>query len=283
MSYYLKAGTCFEENYKTILKHILENGRTRDVRGFKTKELSPFCWTTNSPLDNVLTNPVRKINKAFSIAEWLWMMAGRNDVEMVSFYNKNIATFANGSTFDGAYGPKIKFQLDYVLTSLINDPGCRQAIINIWNPNPKKSKDIPCTLTMQFLINKDELDMLVNMRSNDAWLGLPYDFYNFTMIQNYVAYKLNLKVGRYTHFAASEHLYSEHFKKAAEICDLPTYMSEVQSTEPIQHDELSLLLSAEESMRRGQSCDLILGILHEPWKSMALELKKYCDKKCLQR
>lgn len=280
MSYYLQAGTYFETQYKNILKEIITSGRKRDVRGFKTIELSPFVFSTKYPLCNILSNSKRNINKAFSIAEWLWMMSGRNDVEMVSFYNSKISNYSDdGIRFKGAYGPRIKSQFDYIVDCFKKDINTRQAVVQIWTENPKPSKDIPCTLSLQFIHNDGELDLIATMRSNDAWLGLPYDFYNFTMIQNYLAYKLNLKIGRYTHQAGSQHLYEEHFLKAKEIYNDATFVKEIKETEKIEHDELNLILSIEESLRKGQNTDISINILHEPWLSMAKTLKQYSEKK----
>lgn len=283
MNEYFPTKMSFEENYKRILALILMDGRKRHVRGFNTLELSPFVLSMSDPLQNIITNPLRKINRAFSVAEWLWMMSGREDVEMISFYNKNISQFSDdGKKFNGAYGPRIKRQLDHVLNSIKADINSRQAVISIWSENPKKSKDTPCTLTFQFLVDNTKLDMIVNMRSNDAWLGLPYDVYNFTMIQNYVAFKLGLRIGKYSHLVASEHLYEEHFDKSLSLSILPTHEKDIQFSDVIQHDELNLLISAEESMRRGQDCSLILSILHEPWKNMAEILRAYCENKHVQ-
>jgi len=280
MTHYLQQGTYFEGQYKNILSEILRNGRVRKVRGFDTLELSPFVFTTDNPLNNVIENPIRKINKSFMIAEWLWMMSGRKDVDMVAFYNSNIAKFSdNGTSFNGAYGPRISDQLDYILECFKNDINTRQAIIQIWRESPKKSKDIPCTLCFQFLHNNGKLDMIATMRSNDAWLGLPYDFFNFTMIQNYISFLLNLKVGRYTHQAGSEHIYSEHFDKVNLLISEPAFIGERNLTPQINNDELPLLLSIEESLRRGQDCSMLIEILHEPWKSMAITLETFCKNK----
>lgn len=280
MSYYLQAGTYFESQYKNILNEILVYGRKRHVRGFNTIELSPFCFTTRNSLYNILTNENRKINRAFSIAEWIWMMSGRSDVKMVSFYNSNISNYSDdNNTFSGSYGPRIISQIDYILTCFKNDINTRQAIIQIWKESPQKSKDIPCTLSLQFLHNDGELDLIATMRSNDAWLGLPYDFYNFTMIQNYFAHLLGLKIGQYTHQAGSMHLYEQHYEKASLLIKDPTYIRDLKQTEEIKNDQLNLLISAEELMRIGQDCSLIISTLQEPWLSMAVTLKKYCEKK----
>ncbi len=274
------SGVHFETKYKEVLEVILRDGQKRHVRGFNTIELSPFCLHISKPLNNIITSPLRKINKAFSIAEWLWMMSGRNDVKMLEFYNPKIKDYSsNGKVFNGAYGPRIKDQLKYVLDCFKKDINTRQAVIQIWNENPKQDKDIPCTLSFQFIHQDGKLNMITIMRSNDAWLGLPYDFYNFTMIQNYLSFLLNIEVGDYSHFVGSEHIYEQHYEKARELSDLPTFTSEIKFTESIKHDELTLLLSAEESLRNGQDVELIIGILHEPWKSMAIEIETFCKNK----
>src|SRR3990167_9428897 len=142
MTSYLKHGTALETSYKDILKNILEDGELRNTRNTTSFELSPFVWTTSNPLRNVLTNKQRNINKAFSIAEFLWLISGRNDVEMLKPYNCRIRQYAqNKLSLTGAYGPKITQQLPYVLNSLIENPGSRQAVITTWERNPEKDLD----------------------------------------------------------------------------------------------------------------------------------------------
>ncbi len=52
------------------------------------------------------------------------------------------------------------------------------------------------------------------MRSNDAWLGLPYDLMQFGMLQCAISQALGLPVGVQTHSAGSMHLYKRNFPKA---------------------------------------------------------------------
>ena len=73
-------------------------------------------------------------------AEALWILSGDNKVETIAPYNKNIKQFSDdGIIFQGAYGPRIISQLDYVIESLRKDRESRQAVLTIWNPNPKPS------------------------------------------------------------------------------------------------------------------------------------------------
>ena len=52
------------------------------------------------------------------------------------------------------------------------------------------------------------------MRSNDLWLGFPYDVFQFTCLQVRMAMELGLDIGTYTHIAGSLHLYARDFEKA---------------------------------------------------------------------
>jgi len=249
---YLKAGVSLEVSYKDILKEIVNYGSKRQTRGTTSLELSPFVWSTSYPLRNVLSNPVRKINKAYAVIELLWILSGRTDLEMLEPYNSNISQFSdNGLSFHGAYGPKFCHQLTYVIEKLRADLSSRQAIISIWERRPSESKDIPCTLSFQFLSNGKELDLIVTMRSNDAWLGFPYDVFTFTNIQSFVACKLKLLVGQYTHQAGSEHLYIDRLDLAkAAFKKEETTVGELVETESITKDELTQTILIEQQLRR---------------------------------
>jgi thymidylate synthase len=151
------------------------------------------------------------------------MILGQNDVSIAT-WNKNLLNFSDdGERFSGAYGPKFVEQLSYVIHTLTKDPDSRQAIINIWRERPGPSKDIPCTLSFQFFIRDHMVEMITTMRSNDVFLGLPYDLFNFTMIQNLVANMLEFStgvqygLGQYVHQVGSLHVYEKHYEAVRKI------------------------------------------------------------------
>jgi len=63
------------------------------------------------------------------------------------------------------------------------------------------------------------------MRSNDIWLGWPYDNFNFSMIGLSVCllmremYNKKLELGMLINNAGSRHLYKENFEKAYKVMD----------------------------------------------------------------
>ena len=56
--------------------------------------------------------------------------------------------------------------------------------------------------------------MMTTMRSNDIYLGFPYDVFVFTMIQRYVAGAIDMEVGPYHHHVGSMHLYDTNSEAA---------------------------------------------------------------------
>jgi len=181
----------------------------------------------------VLTIKRRNLGYRFLCAEPAWMLSGDNRVATIKAYSKMISYFSDdGETFFGAYGPKIIEQLPYVLGSLLADRDGRQAVINIWRESPPVTKDPPCTLSCQFLIRNNHLDLFVNMRSSDVWLGVPYDVFNFAMLAGYVILKLGdptLKPGTLFQYAGSRHLYEPEWKIARELlehADFPLFTPE---------------------------------------------------------
>lgn len=201
-----------------LLDELLHLGRIVAPRGMKTREIIPMHLELTDVDNNLITIAMRKLNYPFMVAEWFWIMAGRYDVESISFYNKQIAQFSdNGTTFFGAYGPKIRGQLGYVVETLKRDPDSRQAVLTIWRESPPQTKDVPCTISIQYLLRDRKLEAVITMRSSDAWLGLPYDIFNFTRTQSWVAACLGVKTGGLHLTLGSSHLYERNWEDAQRI------------------------------------------------------------------
>ena len=179
--------------------------------------------------DPIITTPERKLSYSFMFGEAAWMLEGKNDVESVSKYVDGVKRFSDdGVTFFGAYGPKIITQTSYVIDTLSKDKDSRQAVLNIWRENPRSSKDIPCTLSLQFFLREASdqlwLHTVATMRSNDIWLGTPYDTFNFSAISFYIVCHLNklgikCKLGSLNIQAGSRHIYETDFKKLETVLE----------------------------------------------------------------
>jgi thymidylate synthase len=74
---------------------------------------------------------------------------------------------------------------------------------------------------MQFIYRNDKLDALVFMRSNDIILGLPYDIFVFTMLQEMMAIELGIELGTYHHIVGSLHAYAEDEELCRKLTSSP--------------------------------------------------------------
>lgn len=210
----------------TILqqREVTQIGRAHEPRDRKTKEIvsSRTVWDMRYP---VIVSRERKLSRKFAIAEPAWILSGSNLVDPLSKHAPYLKKFSDdGVTLSGAYGPKIVDQLSYVADCLDRDIASRQAVINLWRERPGPSRDIPCTLSLQWLIRDNRLHCVATMRSSDAWLGVPYDVATFSIISAALLVKLR---HRGTHFAGidmlghlyltagSQHLYAIDWSPAA--------------------------------------------------------------------
>lgn len=205
------------EAYLELINDVVHKGELVNCRGYDTVELLNQCISIDmkKPLINLTT---RKLGYKFACAEAAWVISGDNRVISLEPYSKIIKNFSDdGVFFFGAYGPKVIDQLEYIGRCFKNDLYTRQAVINIWREKPPVSKDIPCTLNLQFIIRNNELHIITNMRSSDLWLGVPYDLFTFSMIGSYVALylkqllKINIQLGTLFLNAVSRHYYKDAF------------------------------------------------------------------------
>lgn len=204
------------------------NTHIRATRGSFT-EILGASLTLNNPRARLSRSETR--GRLFSaLGEFFWYMSGTNCLDFIDYYNrgKYQCESENGSVNSG-YGDRFfnKFgvdQFDKIINLLKAKPSSRQAVMQIfsardidYDPSDGECHAVPCTCTLQFLLRDGRLNLLVNMRSNDAYLGLPHDVFAFTMIQEYMARCLSVDVGIYKQFVGSLHLYEDNKTKAEEF------------------------------------------------------------------
>ncbi len=206
--------------YKQILKDIWENGIESSPRGMKIKELLAYNIILDDPNDNIITIRGFETNLKYAKEELRWYKSGQSNINFSPLIKKIWEKYSDdGQTVNSNYGvymfnPKFN-QWEWIKTKLKKDPNSRQAIININQFYHKKTstKDFPCTIYCQIFIRDNKLHWITNMRSNYIFFGFRNDLYFFTELQKQLARELNLKLGKYYHFAGSLHLYESQFDK----------------------------------------------------------------------
>lgn len=178
-------------------------------RGQLTREFMGYVTQVNMWMP-LVTIPSRKISYSHMLAEAAWILGGERiltpGVERLLPYSDD------GRTMAGAYGPPFLQQVPYVVDKLSQDICTRQAVMTLWERSPRESRDVPCTVAMQFFFRDRHIHTNVFMRSSDVWLGWPYDVFCFTMMTWHVSLCIRGRPtpGTLTIFAGSQHLYDRN-------------------------------------------------------------------------
>lgn len=219
--YHAKTANDAWEKWYDRLSYQAANGKLQDSRdGEIVGEIIGATTIIEDPTRFIVTSPIRKMPMRYAVAELLWYLSGTNKLSAIQPFTKAWNRMSDdGKTVNSNYGNKIRKyynfdQWEFCLEMLKKDPLSRQAVIHIKNADNYldfPTNDVPCTLTLQFLIRDGKLNLIVNMRSNDIWMGFPYDVFNFCALQNKMAMELSIPVGKYIHVAGSLHLYKRDY------------------------------------------------------------------------
>lgn len=218
-------GRTINDAYHDIMTSLMSYGDYVDG----TKELLNAVVIVEEPsLSNMLFYD-RPLSMKYALAELEWYWTGNNSCEAIGKHAKKWLSISDdGKTSNSAYGYILfkkyhKNQLEEVIDVLRKDRTSRRAVLNISDPAIDRlhTKDMQCTVALQFFIRNNRLHTTVYMRSNDVYYGLPYDYIFFVSITQYIAKRLNVELGEYVHHAASLHLYdSTKLKTATELCTI---------------------------------------------------------------
>lgn len=203
----------------------------------------PVLITYENPCERVLWEPRRDANPFFHLMESLWMLAGRDDSEYVSIFNKRMKEYAeDDGRIHGAYGMRWRHaygfdQLDALINELRKNPTSRRAVLAMWYAYAdlgQNYKDLPCNTHAYFRINDDVLDMTVCNRSNDLlWGAFGANAVHFSILQEFLANALGIPVGRYHQFTNNLHAYL-NVEMMASFLETPPACVDLYSTADIR-------------------------------------------------
>ena len=255
--------------YKALLASENQNQGSRG----STIEILGLTLRLSNPLARISRSENR--GKPFSaIGELLWYLKKSDKLDYILPYVKKYEEDAQDGVLTGAYGPRMFSmrdsidQIKNVIVLLQNTPGSKRAVVQLFNAEDLVTRlpEIPCTTTFQFHLRNSTLHMSVNMRSNDAYFGLPHDIFCFTMIQEMMARRLGAETGEYIHHAGSMHVYDQYIDR------LKTFISEgfqqIRPMPPMPTGDpfkvIPKILDAEDRCRHGESFEAV-HLVSEPY------------------
>jgi len=263
----------FQTAFITLLGELVENGQDVEVRGKKTKELLSCHISIANPLQLCYFVPFRKDNIFARIAETLWVLQGRNDIEWLSYYLPRAKDYSDdGNTWRAGYGKRLRRwqldsgdpifggsildeydQLSVAIKKLQINPYTRQAVMSIWRPDEdnKSSLDIPCNNWLHFILRDFGITrfafLLVAQRSADIFWGWSnINAFEWSILLQMMAFWTNSEVGKIDWLVTSMHMYEHHYETANKILETypKTYSSsDINFVPPKFSTEFDLLTS----------------------------------------
>ncbi len=279
----------FDDILRRVLSKLLKaKGQISPTRGTATEFTGVLLKLTNPR--SRLSRTEKKGTLFSCLGELLWYLSASNSLDFISYYIPKYKEFTDdGVTIYGGYGPRLfnkngQNQIQNVINRLNDKPNTRRAVIQLFDAAdvPVIAKDIPCTCTLQFFLRNGKLEMVANMRSNDAFLGLPHDVFAFTMLQEIIARSLGADVGTYYHSVGSLHLYEKSRKGAEDFINEGWQSTKAMPKMPIGDpwESIAVLLKAEVDVRSDKIIDLNNLDVEEFWKDLIRILQIFsCSKK----
>lgn len=194
---------------------------TTDKTGQKTIELIGASFLATEPA--IFGQPSDEYIKR----EIDWYLSGSTNIRDI--YGRNVVPpsaweFAadNHGNINSNYGHLIFSdiyyrQYDNVLTELLENPDSRRASMiyqrpSIWTEyNQNGKSDFICTNAVTYYIRNDELQSVVQMRSNDVVYGYKNDYAWQQYVLETLARDLGIEPGFITWQVQNLHVYERHF------------------------------------------------------------------------
>lgn len=270
-----------DQGLAQAIEHVLIQGIPNESRnGPVLRFPTPVTTVWADPLHRVSFSPVRDANPFLHLMEAMWMLVGRNDVETMGFYAKQMLAYSDdGVSLNAAYGFRWRHhfgrdQLDDVVEILRKDPTSRQAVVQIWDSEDltKSTKDKACNTQAMFEIVHGHLNMTVCNRSNDIiWGCYGANVVHFSFLLEYMANRIGVPVGTYYQMSNNLHLYTDFdITKRFIVRDAGNTTYRHAASNPYRI--LANSLAHRSLYRDKQACALSLGADHTLFENELMEL-----------
>lgn len=219
------------EAWLKALREVRDTGAESSPRGMPTRELLWQQLEVRDPMSFPMQVEGREMRDVIGVLEGLSLVGEFSVPEIFTDRVKKFAQFMDHGVFWGSYGARAHGAFADAVELLRRDPDSRQAVVTLFDSRRdlnRQKADIPCTISLQAITrvrrNGPEeqdwatyLDLGVSMRSNDLWLGTPYDLVQFSIFQASLAQAVGALPGRYVHRVGSLHLYERDAERADEL------------------------------------------------------------------
>src|SRR3989344_934013 len=203
-----------EKTWKSILKHVLENGTEFiDGKNRLCKEALNIVATIEDTKD--ITKPIEILS---SFKKWVYPSLEELKSSILEKEDSPGYYYHYGSRAFNYSG--INQINDYILPLLKKDPTSKRGIVVFYGPEkdtlPLK-KETPGMVMVNFNIRDKKLFTTIIIRSNDLFFGWPGNMVQIRYLAEYVGKELNVPVGPITTISISAHIFEKQFEDIKKV------------------------------------------------------------------
>lgn len=226
-----------DKQYINLINRIFEEGQDRgDRTGTGTRSVFGHTMKFNVSKNAFPILTLKKTHFKSVLHELLWFISGDTNVSYLS--DKDVTIWDEWADEDGELGPVYgkqwrdwdgTDQLQTVIDNIKTNPDSRRHIVSAWNVSDlDKMNLVPCHYSFQFdsRLNDSEereLNLLVNQRSVDTFLGLPFNISSYALLLLMVAQVTDHVPGELVWNGGDVHIYHNHFDQVKKVCEMPTF------------------------------------------------------------
>lgn len=215
--------TLYDYYYLSVASNILEKGELRDNRtGVRAISMPHVCITIDLENDGfpILSSKFVGFKTAVKELLWIWQMQS-NDVRKLQEMNVHIwdEWMRDDGTIGKAYGYQLaKYkQVDNLIKTIKEDPTSRRMVTTLWNIEDLDDMALqPCAFQTLWNINKNRLNCMLTIRSNDWFLGNPFNVAQYAALVHMMSQVTNYKPGKLTICINDAHIYENHIPQIQE-------------------------------------------------------------------
>lgn len=237
------------QQYLDLLRDIQSNGTQKGDRT-GTGTISVFGRQMRFDLSQgfpLLTT--KRIHLKSVVHELLWFLRGDTNVQYLR--DNGVTIWDEWADEKGDLGPVYGYQwrnwptpdgrhidqIAQVVTQIRNNPNSRRILVTAMNiadfPDEKVSpqqnvKDgkmalAPCHAFFQFYVADGKLSCQLYCRSQDVFLGTPFNWASYALLTHMIAQQCDLEVGDFVWVGGDCHIYSNHLQQVAQQLERTPY------------------------------------------------------------
>lgn len=228
------------KQYLELMQEILECGTSKDDRT-GTGTMSVFGRQMRFDLsEGFPLVTTKKLHLRSIIHELLWFLNGDTNISYLN--DEGVTIWDEWATEEGELGPLYGAQwrnwptkdgatidqISRVIEAIKQSPNSRRNIVSAWNveylPDESMSPQAnvrngrmalaACHALFQFYVANNRLSCLLYARSQDYFLGTPFNIASYALLTHMVAQQCDLEVGDFVWTGGDVHLYNNHISQA---------------------------------------------------------------------